>query len=388
MIKSRNGLFLCLGLGLLGMAGTFVAIGADPAHALHSYLVAFVFWIGLAWGSLGWLASFHAGRSRWVVLLRRAFEVNAATLPVFALLSLPLFLNASKLYEWYDNPRAGAGDPELLGFRAAYMSHDFFFGRAAGYFLFWSLISVALYRWSKLQDQRPTEHIYTVRQRFWSAAALPALALTIAHASIDWIMSLRPGWVSTMFGLYVIAGAIIGSIALFTIQSAWLQDSGKLPGPLPPAAQHNIGKLLFAFTIFWAYIGFGQFVLMWMANMPEEIPWMLSRTTTGWEPLAWALLVGHFVLPFSLLLPVAFKMKRKTLAWIGGWILIWCYVDVYWLIMPHLFPNEPNPSWMDLTAFLGVGGIAGATWFFIASRTAPAPLGDQYIHESMQASHG
>ena len=387
MIKSRNGMFLCLALGVLGLAGTVGALSADPVHALHSYLVAFIFWISLAWGSLGWLATFHAGRSRWIVLIRRALEVNAATLPVFALLSLPLFLNASKLYAWFDNPRIGLGDPELLDFRAAYLSHGFFFGRAVVYFLVWSLSSVALWRWSKLQDQRPTERIYQVRQRFWSAAIVPALAFTILFSSIDWIMSLKPGWVSTMFGFYLIAGAIVGSMALFTIQTKWMQDSGMLPGKLPPASQHNIGKLLFAFTIFWAYIGFSQFLLMWMANLPEEVPWMMSRTTTAWQPVAYFLLLGHFVVPFVLLLPVKLKKQRRPLAWIGGWVLLCCYVDVYWLIMPHLFPEAPQPSWMDLTAFLGVGGIVGAMWFFLAERTAPAPVGDQYIHESMLPSN-
>jgi len=327
-----------------------------------------------------------------VVLVRRALEINAATLPIFALLFLPIALNLPALYEWANDPRAGTGAPELIWFRAAYMARSFVYARMVFYFAFWAVISTALYRWSRLQDARPTERIYTVRQRFYSAAALPALGLTIAFASIDWLMSLRPGWVSTMYGLYVIAGAIVGSMALFAIESGWLQDSGKLPGQLTKAGQHNIGKLLFAFTVFWAYIAFSQFMLIWMGNLPEEIPWMLQRTFgaggTGWTPVATFLLLGHFVLPFVLLLPVAFKERRRALAWIGGWVLLTHYVDVYWLVMPHLFPAGPQPSWMDLTAFVGIGGIAGAFWFYQARLGAAAPLGDQYIHESMIASHG
>jgi hypothetical protein len=157
---------------------------------------------------------------------------------------------------------------------------------------------------------------------------------------------------------------------------------------MKPYAQHNIGKLLFAFNIFWAYIAFSQFMLIWMANLPEELPWMLARTATGWQLVAYFLLFGHFVLPFALLLPVAWKTQRKPLAWIGGWILFCCYVDVYWLIMPHLYATAPQPSWMDVTTFLGVGGIAGAAWLYLAERTAVAPLGDPYLPESMVESSG
>lgn len=386
MIKSRTGILMGLSLGVLGFAGTFVGLGLDPHRAMHAYLVAFIFWLGLGLGSLGWLLAFHAGRSRWVVLVRRALEVNAATLPIFALLFLPIFLNLPSLYEWANNPAAGSGDPLLLHFRAVYLGRGFVAARAVLYFTVWSAVSTAMYHWSRAQDARPTERIYTIRQRFWSAAALPVLALTIAFAGIDWVMSLQAGWISTMFGFYMIANAIISSMALFAIQSAWLQKTGRLPGQLKETGQHNLGKLLFAFTIFWAYIAFSQFLLIWMGNLPEELVWMLPRTVTGWKPVAYFLLVGHFVIPFVLLLPVTLKVRPIPLAVVAGWILVTCYVDLYWLIMPHLFPEGPQASWMDAAAFVGVGGLASATWFWQASRSEAAPLGDQYLHDSMVLS--
>jgi len=387
MIKSRNGMFACLAIGVLGLIGTFAAIGQDAPRAMHSYLVAFVFWLALAWGSLGWVLAFNTGRSRWVVLIRRAIEVNASTIPVFALLSVPIFMNLPSLYSWADNPLAGSGDPHLLRFRAVYLGQNFVLARAVLYFALTGALGTALYRWSRLQDARPGELIYTVRQRFWSAAGLPPLALIIAFAGIDWVMSLQPGWISTMFGFYMIAGAVVGAMGLFAIQSAWLQTTNRLPGKLPRRGQHNLGLLLFAFTIFWAYVAFAQFLLIWMGDMPEELSWMLARTVGAWQPVAYFLLIGHFCIPFALLLPVTIKVRPLALAWVGAWVMLCCYVDVYWLIMPHL-DAAPHPTWMDLTAFLGVGGIAGATWFWQASLGAAAPVGDQYIDDSMQPSHG
>ena len=387
MIKSRTGMFACLAVGVLGLIGVFAAISSDAPRAMHAYLVAFVFWLSLAWGSLGWVQAFNAGRSRWVVLIRRAIEVNASTIPIFAALSLPIFFNLSSLYEWANNPFAGSGEHDLLNFRAFYLGKSFVMARAVLYFALTGALGTALYRWSRLQDARPGEMIYTVRQRFWSAAGLPVLAFCIAFAGIDWVMSLLPGWISTMFGFYLIAGAVVGSMGLFAIQSAWLQSTGLLPSAFPRRGRHNLGTLLFAFTVFWAYVGFAQWMLIWMGNLPEELNWMLLRTVGAWQPVAYFLLIGHFCIPFALLLPVPLKIRPVALAWIGGWVMLCCYVDVYWLVMPHL-DAAPHPTWMDLTAFLGVGGIAAATWFFQASRGAAAPLGDQYIHESMQASHG
>jgi hypothetical protein len=175
-------------------------------------------------------------------------------------------------------------------------------------------------------------------------------------------------------------------MALFAVLADYVAKRGGFPGPIQRNQQHNIGKLLFAFNIFWTYIAFSQFLLIWMGNLPEEIPWMASRLHGGWQGVALFLAIGHFAIPFALLLPVALKVRPRALAGIGLWLLLCQYVDVYWLVWPHLDVEGPQLHWTDLTAFLGVGGLSVATWIFIARRGALAPMGDPFLRDSMAPS--
>jgi hypothetical protein len=377
-------LYSALAMGLIGLIATFAGMATDPERALNAYLFAYLFWLSIALGSLGWLLAFHAGAGRWVVMLRRLLEISAGTLPLFVLLFLPIAFNIKHIYSWAP-PRLemGQGDPELMGFRRAYLNVDFFFLRAAFYFVLWSLLGWFFWRWSVDQDRKPGDPEVTRRQRWWSGAALPALGLTISFASIDWVMTLRSGWTSTMFGFYFIAGAIISSISLLAVLMDYVGSRGGFPGPVTRHQQHNVGKLMFAFNIFWTYIAFSQFLLIWMGNLPEEIPWMASRISGGWQAVALFLAIGHFAIPFALLLPVALKVRARTLAGIALWLLLCHAVDMYWLIMPHLFPDGPHLHWTDLTAFVGVGGMSAAAWIFLARRGALAPVGDPFLRDSM-----
>jgi len=380
-------MIVALVLGLIGLGATFAGITQDPTRALNAYLVAFLFWLALALGSLGWLLAFHAGAGVWVVMLRRLLEISAATLPLFALLFLPIAFNLSHIYSWAP-PRLdlGQGDPELMGFRRAYLSVNFFFARAAFYFVLWGLLGFMFWRWSIDQDRRPGDPANTRRQRWWSGAALPALGFTISFAAIDWVMTLRAGWISTIFGFYFIAGALVSSMALFAILSDYVGKRGGFTGPVQRHQLHNIGKLLFAFNVFWTYIAFSQFLLIWLGNLPEEIPWMASRIHGGWQAVALFLAIAHFAIPFALLLPVAIKVRPGALAGVSLWLLLCQYVDLYWLVLPHLFPDGPQFHWTDLSALVGVGGLSIATWIFIAQRGGLAPTGDPFLQQSMLPS--
>ncbi len=386
-IFGSQAMIIALVVGVIGLGATFAGMAQDATRALNAYLVAYLFWLSLALGSLGWLLSFHAGAGRWVVMLRRLLEISSATLPLFAILFIPIALNLSHLYAWAPpNLEMGGGNPELLGFRRAYLNVNFFFARAVFYLVLWGVLGYCFWRWSIMQDQRPGDPSITRRQRWWSGAALPALGLTISFAGIDWVMTLRAGWTSTMFGFYFIAGAIISSMSLFAVLSDYVAKRGGFPAPMHRNQQHNIGKLIFAFNIFWAYIAFSQFLLIWMGNLPEEIPWMASRIQGGWQMVAIFLAIGHFAIPFALLLPVALKIRPGALSRIGLWLIFCQFVDIYWLVMPHLYPDGPRFHWTDLSALFGVGGLCVATWIFIARRGALAPMGDPFLRDSMLPS--
>ena len=223
----------------------------------------------------------------------------------------------------------------------------------------------------------------SARLRRVAGPALIVLALTSTFASIDWIMSLTPHWYSTMFGVYFFAGSFVGFIALLSVVSVAMRGAGLLDTIISPEHLHDVGKFLFAFTAFWAYISFSQFFLMWYANLPEETIWYKARLEGSWLQVSLLLLVGHFVAPFLYLMGRSVKRNGVTLAVGGGWLLIMHFVDLYWQVMPTLHPEGLRPSILDVAAFLAVGGcfVAAAGW--LLRRQALVPVRDPRLAESL-----
>src|SRR5262249_42971530 len=224
----------------------------------------------------------------------------------------------------------------------------------------------------------------TVKQRRLGAGSLPFLALSITFAAFDWLMSLDPTWYSTIFGVYYFAGSFLGAIALLTLTTALARGANLFGSLVSPDHYHNLGNFLLAFTVFWAYIAFSQFMLIWIANLPEEVTWYLVRTGGKWRAVAVALAMAQFVLPFFALLSSEIKRNPRTLAAVAAWILVWHYLDVYWLVMPALHREAPAPHWTDLAAFAGVGGIAVAYTLWTLRGSYTIPVGDPYLHASLQ----
>lgn len=365
---------------VFGAAACAVLGAADPKQFVFSWLVSFLFFLGLALGALFFVLIQYATQGGWGIVVRRIAETTFATIPVMAVLFLPLLPGLPHLYEWAV-PGAAEHDA-LLRWKAPYLNVPFFLARAALYFACWSAIALIYYRRSRSQDATGDPAV-SARLRHLAGPALIVLGLTQTFAAVDWIMSLTPHWYSTIFGVYFFAGAFVGFIALLSIVSVAMRRAGLLDTVISAEHLHDIGKLLFAFTAFWAYIAFSQFFLIWYANLPEETIWYKARLEGSWETVSLLLMAGHFGVPFFFLMGRAVKRRGATLAAGGAWLLAMHYVDLYWQVMPTLHPGGVRPSALDLAAFLAVGGsvVAAATW--LMRRQALVPLRDPRLAESL-----
>lgn len=368
------------GCAVLGVVVCAIFGMANPKQFLFSWLVAFLYFLSLALGALFFVLIQYAAQGGWGVVLRRIGETIFATLPMMAVLFLPIVLGLGVLYEWA-HPGATEHDAVLL-WKSPYLNVPFFLIRAVIFFGLWSAIALFYYRGSSGQDSTGDPTV-SARLRKFAGPAIIGLALTTTLASVDWIMSLTPHWYSTMFGVYFFAGCFLGFIALLSLLSAAMRGAGLLDTVISAEHLHDVGKLLFGFTAFWAYIGFSQFFLMWYANLPEETIWYKTRIEGSWLSIALLLMVGHFIAPFFYLMGRSVKRNGSTLAVGAVWLLVMHYVDLYWQVMPTLHPEGFSPSILDVTAFLAVGGCFVATASWLMRRQALVPLRDPRIAESL-----
>ncbi|HSP79885.1 MAG TPA: hypothetical protein VLQ93_15235 [Myxococcaceae bacterium] len=379
----RKPMLTFAGAGMLGLAVTALGWGVDTRRALFSWLFAYAYWVGLAVAALILLGTWHASRARWPVVLRRMLETMAGTLPLLALLFLPILLGAHELFLWtHETPPLSEHELELLRHKQPYLNLPFWGARAALYFALWIAVSELLLRWSRRQDESG-ELKLTTWQRRLGAGSLPAVAVALSFASLDWLLSLEPLFVSTIFGLYYFAGAFVGVLAALTLATL-LARGPRLYGTLTnPSHLASLGKFLLAFTVFWAYIAYCQYFLIWIANLPAEVGWYIKRTTGAWEEVALAVVVGRFILPFFVLLSRPLKQSRALLGVVAGWLLVAHALDVYWLVLPVVEPEGPALHWADVAAFVGVGGsvVAFALWRLRGHATLP--VGDPYLYESL-----
>ena len=365
---------------LLGAGACAILGAANPKQFFFSWLVSFLFFLSLALGALFFVLIQYAAQGGWGIVLRRIGETTFATLPAMAALFLPLLLGLGDLYSW-TAPGAAEHDA-LLRWKAPYLNVPFFLIRAALYFGIWSFMALLYYRGSRGQDATGDPAV-SARLRRLAGPAIIVLALTQTFASIDWIMSLTPHWYSTMFGVYFFAGSFVGFIALLSVVVVAMRGAGLLDTVISTEHLHDVGKFLFAFTAFWAYIAFSQFFLMWYANLPEETIWFKVRIEGSWMPVSLFLMAGHFVAPFFYLMGRTVKRKNATLALGGAWLLAMHFLDLYWHVMPTLHPEGFRPSALDVAALVTVGGcfVAAASW--LMRRQALVPMRDPRLAESL-----
>jgi len=381
--RSPTAFWGALAAGVAGLLLTAIGFAVDRDQAAFSYLAAFAFWIGIALGMLLFIMIHHAMNSSWFVVLRRPAEAIAATLPLFLLLFLPLLAGAGALYPWL---APGDAIPAALAAeidrKRAYLNLPFFLGRGAAYFLIWIATSHLLRRWS-IRQAAGDGVALARRQRVLSALMLPPVSFALTFAAFDWLMSLSPEWYSTVFGVYYFAGAALAALSLLAALAFLLQRAGGLAGAITVSHYHALGKLMLTFLIFWAYIAFVQLLLIWIADLPQEVQWYVVRTRGGWAVLAGVLVIGHFLLPLFALLMRPLTRRPAALAAIAGWLLLMHYVDVYWLVLPALHGEGVRPHWLDLAAWAGVGGIVFAYALRLLATAPLLPAGDPRLERSL-----
>ena len=359
------------GVGVVGLLATAAGGAMDPRRALYAYLAAFVYWAGIAGAALVFLMANEAAGAKWYVVVRRLLETIPSVFPLLAVLFLPIALGAGRIFPWV-HPEAAAHAPiqpwahgegplavHLWEHRHPWMNLPFFLFRAGLYFAIWIGVATLMRKWSLSMDQGAGAEA-KLRMRKLGAGGLPFVGLAITFAAFDWQMSLSAFLFSTIFGVYWFAGSLVATIAVLILAAAAAAKEEPLRGAINPNHIHSLGKFLLAFTAFWAYIAFSQYLLIWISNLPEEVPWYLVRTDSAWKAVGIFLALFQFVLPFLFLLSRERKRRFPPLVLASVWILAVHYVDVYWVVMPQLSPGGPRPSWMDLAAFAGIGGACVA----------------------------
>ncbi|MEM1115824.1 MAG: hypothetical protein AAF845_04305 [Bacteroidota bacterium] len=402
------------------VAGGLASIGLQAT--LFAYLIGWVFCVSVAIGALFFVMIQHITKARWSTTIRRIPEALAASFPLLAVLGIPVLLGMHDLFHW---THAELFDPEspyydyLVAGKAPYLNVPFFLVRYVLYFVAFSYVGHKLYSLSVRNDANPDPQ-NTLDLRRWSAIGIPVCAVFTSFAAYDFVMSTDPHWFSTMFGIYFFAGGWLTAICLTTMLALWFKKAGMLP-EVTVEHQQDMGKFMFAFTVFWTYVAFSQYMLYWYANIPEETVWFAKRFTGGWETVSWALLIFHFILPFFILLPRATKRVAPALAIMAGWLIVMHWVDLWWMTMPSMYVSEasygaeqaasvlasgdrlaslaalapegaepgihvvaPNVPLAEMAMWIGLFGVYVGTTMIRLGRHALTPYGDPYFADSLR----
>jgi len=362
--------------GLL-LAGVGLAI-SGLERFYQAYLVAYTFWLGVALGSMALLMVQHLSGGAWGVVIRRPLEAAVSTLPVMAVLFLPIVPGMHAIYHW-SHPEALA-DP-VIAAKAAYLNTPFFLVRALFYFLVWIGIGQTLLKWSKEQDATG-DPAYAGKLSALSAGGLLVYALTITFAITDWLMSVNPHWFSTMWGPLFMVGQALGALAVIINVMVLLSTTAPMNRVLNTSHFHDLGKFLFAFLMMWAYLSFSQFLIVYSANLQEEVPHYLARSTGGYQYVTIALILLHFVVPYVILLSRDVKRDTTRLRAVAAWLIVMRIVDHYWQVAPE-FHDTLSVSLIDVALPIAIGGIF-LTLYAMRLKTQPLlPLHDAGLEKAL-----
>ncbi len=418
-------------VSLVGAAATVVGYFADPSRFAFSYLFAFITFLTVSLGALFFVLLQHLTSASWSVTVRRTAENLTSALPLMALLFIPVLLSAHALYPWLSHGQEhsaiadvqeervehglgheaheahearaehGSGQhapttlPEareaaehnlharVIAGKAAYLQYPRFVGFAILYFAVWIIIGRYFRRKSIRQDSASDPALTRSMQRA-APVSLMLLALTVTFAAFDWLMSLQPAWYSTIYGVYIFAGSMVAALSVLTLMTLALHRSRLVNNAINVEHFHDLGKLLFGFLVFWAYIAFSQLLLIWYAGIPEETTYYHLRwLSPGWRATSMLLLLGKFVVPFFFLLSRNVKRRLGMLGLGAAWIAAMHVVDMYWFVLPHFRENHFGFHLLDMSCFLTVGGAFLAVVLFRMRRHALVPIGDPRLPRSL-----
>jgi hypothetical protein len=335
----------------VALAGVGVAMsGLD--RFFEAYLVAYTFWLGVSLGSMALLMVQHLSGGAWGVVIRRPLEAAASTIPAMAVLFIPIIPGMHALYHW-THPEA-LSDP-VIAAKVAYLNTPFFLARAAFYFLVWIAMSQLLLKWSREQDETGDPALAS-KLGYLSGGGLVVYSLTVTFSTTDWLMSVNPHWFSTMWGPLFMTGQGLAALAVAINVLVLLRSSAPLERVLNASHFHDLGKLLFAFLMLWAYLAFSQFLIVYSANLIEEVPHYIARSQGGYQYITIALIVAHFIVPYAILLSRDVKRDTIRLRVVAAWLLLMRVVDYYWQVVPE-FHQTMSPTLLDVALPIALGGI-------------------------------
>jgi hypothetical protein len=376
-LKGRQQTFLMAGAA--GLALSAVGYFMNAPQFFQSYLQAYMFVLGLSLGSLGLTMIHQLSGGAWGVVIRQPLGAATRTLPILAILFLPIAFGVHDLYHW--SHADVVEHDEVLQAKAKYLNVTFFYVRALIYFAIWNGLAFVLNKWSADQD-RTGDPAIALRMQRVSAGGLLLYAFSVSFAAFDWLMSLDPHWFSTIYGVLIIGGQGLATLAfILTILTYLSRRVPSMANVYSPQIFHDIANLMLAFVVLWAYFSFSQYLLIWSGNLPEEIPWYMTRLQGSWVAIGLGLVIFHFFVPFFLLLWRAIKRNPSNVIKVTIAILIIRNVDLFWLVAPAFHDHGVSVSWLDILLPLALLSL----WlglYFGQLRTRPLlPLHDPQFDE-------
>jgi hypothetical protein len=354
----------------------------DIVAAFRAYLFAWTCWAGLGLGCMGLLFVQFLTGGKWGLATRRIFEAAVGTVPVMAVLFVPLLFGTSTLYAWA-RPGDVEADP-VLQHRAIYLNLPFFTVRTVSYLVIWTVLAVLVRRWSSDSDVDSVARLRRLQKL--SIIGVLALGLTVSFAAIDWLMSLDADWYSTMYPPLVGMSFLLAALAFGIVVLLRVAPRSELAGLNTPRVRNDVGSLLLAFLMLWAYMAYFQYMLIWAGNLSDEIPFYLKRAEGGWQPVAIGVAVLGFFVPFWFLLFRAIKRNPRTLASVAVLVLVMHVVDVYWLIAPPFLPAGPRPNIFDVLAVVVLGGVWLSVFAWHLRRRSLLARSDLRSHGVLEAA--
>ncbi|MBZ5651112.1 MAG: hypothetical protein LAO18_11575 [Acidobacteriia bacterium] len=376
---------------LVGVVFSLIAgLGAwlRPDEFFRAYLMAFMAWLGVTLGSMAILMLRHLTKGAWGMVIRRILGAAMRCVPLMVALFIPLLFGMRRLYIWA-RPLDGIADKHLREhlqeITKTYLTVNGFIVRAAICFAIWWALSFFLTKWSAEQDHPPTRD-NSARFKALSGPGLILYGFTITFAVIDWVMSIDPSWISTIFGLSFLIGQVLSALCFAVAVERILFRYKPMSELLKPEQVHDHGKFMLAFIMVWAYFSFSQWLIIWAGNLPEEITWYMRRLHGGWGYVGLFLVLFHFAVPFVLLISRPFKRDITRLVWLASWILLMRYVDLFWVIEPN-FSQTFNVTWLDIVVPIAMGGLWLAYFFRNLSSMPLVPAYDVFAVEVLEAAH-
>jgi hypothetical protein len=366
----------------------FFAFTNGRNEFFRAYLIGFMAWLGVALGSMAIIMIRHLTGGGWGVVIRRIQGAAMRTLPGLALLFVPIALGMRSLYIWAQ-PLDQIADKRLhdhlVDITKTYLTTSGFVYRAIFYFIVWNLLSFLLSKWSKESDQ-PGARDNTDRFKAVSGPGLILYGFTVSFAAIDWVMSLDPSWISTIFGLVILIGEVLSAMCFAVIIERILVDYKPMSEMLTPDFVHDHGKWMLAFTMVWAYFNFSQWLIIWAGNLPAEITYYLRRLNGGWGYVGLIVVIFHFAVPFAILLSRSFKRNIRKLVWLAAWLMLMRFVDLFWIIEPN-FSKTLTVTLADVVVPIAIGGIWLAYFFHNLAGLPLLPVYDPSAVEVLVPEH-